>query len=119
MRKPLHEPTFLVLTALLDEPLHGYALLAEVVTVSAGRVHLRVGTLYAALDRLCAEGLVVVVSEEVVRGRLRRTYGVTSVGREVLSAEVDRMASLASAARSRLRGRTVGVGDLLPGGGAR
>jgi len=105
MSKPLHEPTFLILTALLDEPLHGYALLAEVESVSGGRVRLRVGTLYAALDRLTDEGLVAVESEEVVSGRLRRTYRVTAAGAEAVAAEVDRMAALARKARARLRRR--------------
>jgi DNA-binding PadR family transcriptional regulator len=105
MSKPLHEPTFLILTALLAGPLHGYALLTEVHKVSGGRVSLRVGTLYAALDRLTAEGLVAVQSEEVVSGRLRRTYHVTAAGSDAVSTEVDRMATLARAARSRLRRR--------------
>ncbi len=119
MSKPLQEPTFLILTALLEEPLHGYALLAEVERVSGGRVQLRVGTLYAALDRLADEGLVAVESEEVVRGRLRRTYRVTATGAEVLTAEVDRMATLAEKARARLRGRAQ-VGAVRPAtGGAR
>jgi DNA-binding PadR family transcriptional regulator len=105
MTKPMQEPTFLILTALLPEPLHGYALLTEVEAVSAGRVRLRVGTLYAALDRLAEEGLVEVASEEVVRGRLRRTYRITGAGAQALEAEVERMASLTRKARERLRGR--------------
>ncbi len=105
MTKPMQEPTFLILTALMPKPLHGYALLAEVENVSGGRVRVRVGTLYAALDRLTDEGLVAVESEEVVRGRLRRTYRVTGDGEQALAAEVDRMAALTRKARARLRGR--------------
>lgn len=117
MSKPLQEPTFLILTALLGEPLHGYALLAEVESVSGGRVRLRVGTLYAALDRLTQEGLVAVESEEVVNGRLRRTYAVTGAGTEALAAEVDRMTTLARKARVRLRGRlATGAAALATGG---
>ena len=117
MNKPLQEPTVLILTALVDEPLHGYGLLAEVERVSAGRVRLRVGTLYAALDRLTSEGLVEVESEEVVSGRLRRTYRITSAGAGALAVEVDRMAALASTAGARLRGRgTAGTPTLAPGG---
>jgi DNA-binding PadR family transcriptional regulator len=64
---------------------------------------MRVGTLYAALDRLTHEGLVEVHAEEVVSGRLRRTYRVTGEGVAALSAEAERMASLARRARNRLR----------------
>lgn len=107
MTKPMQEPTFLILTALLAEPLHGYALISEIEKASDGRVRLRVGTLYAALDRLTQEGLVEVDSEAVVRGRLRRTYRVTGEGAAALSAEAERMASLARRARSRLRHRAL------------
>ena len=119
MSKPLHEPTFLILTALLGGPLHGYALLSEVESISGGRVRLRVGTLYAALDRLAEEGLVAVASEEVVNGRLRRTYRVTAAGSETLAAEVDRMTALAKKARARLPGRFAAGAATVATGGAR
>lgn len=118
MSKPLQEPTFLILTALLEQPQHGYALLTDVERLSGGRVSLRVGTLYAALDRLTGEGLVAVESEEVVRGRLRRTYCLTAAGAEVVAAEANRMAELAQAARRGLR-RRARVGAESAAGGAR
>jgi PadR family transcriptional regulator PadR len=62
--------------------------LQTVESLSQGRVRLRAGTLYAALDRLVAEGLVVASGEEVVDGRLRRYYRLTDEGRRVLTAEV-------------------------------
>ena len=49
---PLREPTFFVLTALLPAPLHGYGIIKAVEEMSDGRVRLRAGTLYAALERL-------------------------------------------------------------------
>jgi DNA-binding PadR family transcriptional regulator len=108
MGKPLQEPTFLILTALLAEPLHGYALLKEIEGMTGGRVRLRVGTLYAALDRLTDEGLVTVHAEAMVDGRLRRTYRVTGSGSSVLRAEAGRMSTLARTARARLRERAAG-----------
>ena len=54
----LHEPTFLMLTALAKGPQHGYGIITDVEQISGGRVRLRAGTLYAALDRVVAEGLV-------------------------------------------------------------
>jgi PadR family transcriptional regulator, regulatory protein PadR len=120
MSKPMQEPTFLILTALVSEPLHGYALISEVEKASDGRVRLRVGTLYAALDRLTQEGLVEVHAEEVVNGRLRRTYRVTGEGAAALSAEAERMASLARRARTRLGHRGVpATGFEVALGGAR
>lgn len=99
----MREPTFLVLTALVDGPMHGYGIIGEVVGLSGGRVRLLPGTLYAALDRLVAQGLVEHVRDEVAGGRMRRYYSLTSTGLEVLRAETARLRQLAGAAESRLR----------------
>src|SRR5256885_12736485 len=63
---PVREPTFLILTALAGEPMHGYGLIAEVARLSDGRISLRPGTLYGALDRLGDAGLVGVRHEGIV-----------------------------------------------------
>ena len=73
----LQEPTFLVLAALAAEPLYGYGIIRAVAEISADDVHLRPGTLYPALDRLTADGLVELHREEIVVGRLRRYYRLT------------------------------------------
>jgi DNA-binding PadR family transcriptional regulator len=101
--RPLQEPTFLILTALTPSPRHGYAVLKEVEQLSDGRVVLRPGTLYAALDRLTADGLVEVDREEVIDGRLRRYYRITDAGGARLADEAQRMRSNASVALKRLR----------------
>jgi DNA-binding PadR family transcriptional regulator len=99
----MREPTFLILTALADGPRHGYGILQEVQTVSKGRVRLLPGTLYTALDRLAAEGLVAHEHDERVDGRLRRYYRLTDEGLTALDAEAARLQQLATAARTRLR----------------
>ena len=99
------EPVFLILTALVDEPRHGYGITQEVGRITDGNVDLKVGTLYGALDRLSAEGLVALDCEEVESGRLRRYYRLTERGVGVLSAEADRMATEAAVAIERLSGR--------------
>ena len=101
----MREPTFLVLAALADGRKHGYALIAEAAELSDGRVQLKVGTLYAALDRLGTEGLVEDAGEEIVNGRLRRYYRLTDVGVERLDQEAARLASNAANARAKLRAR--------------
>jgi DNA-binding PadR family transcriptional regulator len=101
----LREPTFLILTALAEAPQHGYALLERVAEISGGRVRLRAGTLYAALDRLVREGLVAVSGEEVVEGRLRRYYALSDVGQHALALEAHRWQANVEAATRVLAAR--------------
>jgi DNA-binding PadR family transcriptional regulator len=99
----MREPTFLILTALAGAPRHGYGILREVGALSGGRVTLLTGTLYTALDRLSAEGLVEPDHEELVDGRARRYYRLTADGLAALSTETARLRQLATAAEGRLR----------------
>jgi DNA-binding PadR family transcriptional regulator len=103
MTTPLREPTFLILTALARGPLHGYGLITEVAELSDGRITLRPGTLYGALDRLSDDGMVAPDHEEVVDGRLRRYYRLTDEGLNVLGAETERMRRNLEAATVRLK----------------
>ena len=98
----MHEPTFLILTSLAEGRKHGYALISDAAELSDGRVTLKVGTLYAALDRLAREGLIIAAGEEVADGRLRRYYELTGVGRQQLADEAASMAELAKRASARL-----------------
>jgi DNA-binding PadR family transcriptional regulator len=77
--------------------------MTDVARISDGRVRLRAGTLYAALDRLKADALVTSDKEEIVDGRLRRYYRITDEGTAQLAAEVRRLRANAAAAESRLR----------------
>ena len=99
----MHEPTFLILTSLAEGRKHGYALISDAAQLSDGRVTLKVGTLYAALDRLAREGLIAAAGEEISDGRLRRYYELTGEGRQQLADEAARMAALATRAAARLR----------------
>jgi DNA-binding PadR family transcriptional regulator len=93
-----------IMAVLADGDLHGYAILAEVRSLSDGEIKLGTGTLYGALERLLDAGILVVVDEEVVDGRLRRYYRLTETGRKALVSELDRRAQLLTAARHRLAG---------------
>jgi DNA-binding PadR family transcriptional regulator len=113
---PLREPTFLILTALAAGPQHGYAIMADVAGISSGRVRLRAGTLYAALDRLRSDGHVDVDREEVIDGRLRRYYRLTPAGSQLLAAETERQRANAAEATRRLR--NLGTTTAFAGGAA-
>ena len=98
----MQEATFLILTALAAGSQHGYGILADISQISGGRVRLRAGTLYTALDRLRGDGLIEVDREEIVEGRLRRYYRLTGEGSKRLAAEAARLQANAHAAISRL-----------------
>ena len=107
----MREPTFWVLTALASQPRHGYGVIQQVTRLSDGAVTLQAGTLYAALDRLAAEGLVEIDRDEVVDGRTRRYYRLTSDGAEALDAETERLRrSLEAATRQLAARRHAGLG---------
>jgi DNA-binding PadR family transcriptional regulator len=99
----LREPTFLILTALAAGAQHGYGIMTDVAEISGGRVRLRAGSLYAALNRLVMERLVEFDREEIVDGRLRRYYRLTPSGAERLAVEVDRLSRTTAVARRRLK----------------
>lgn len=100
---------FLILTALVDQPRHGYGIVQEVAHLSQGRTHLKVGTLYGALDRLTDEGLLALDRDEVESGRLRRYYRLTELGAAQLAADAQRLADNARIATERLRERGVAL----------
>jgi DNA-binding PadR family transcriptional regulator len=99
----MQEPSFFILAAIAGEPLHGYGVMRAVSDLSEGRLRLRAGTLYAALERLTEDGLLVVDREEPVEGRLRRYYRLTDRGAAALDAETARLKANAAMAAARLR----------------
>jgi DNA-binding PadR family transcriptional regulator len=103
--RAMQEATFLILTALAAGSQHGYGIIADVQEISGGRVRLRAGTLYTALDRLRADELIRVDREEIVDNRLRRYYRLTPAGGQRLAAEAARLHANATAALSRLNRR--------------
>ena len=106
----MQEPTFLILTALAAQPLHGYGIIQAVAGLSDGEVKLRAGTLYGALDRLTEQGLIDVDREEAVDGRLRRYYRLADAGAAALAEQAERLRRRAAAAETQLRRRPLPAG---------
>ena len=90
------EPAVLILTSLVDGPLHGYAIVKDVEAVA--RVRLGPGTLYATLARLESRGLIAGLPS---RDR-RRPYQITSGGVALLRDRLERMDSIARTGLERL-----------------
>jgi PadR family transcriptional regulator, regulatory protein PadR len=95
-------PSYFALAALIDGPLHGYAIVRRAAELSDGQVRLSTGTLYALLERAIAEGLVVAGAPYEEGGRQRRDYSLTRRGRDELEAEAQRLARAARTVKRRL-----------------
>ena len=100
---PLSMQVFQILLALIDEDLHGYAIIRDVGVRTGGEVRLTASTLYAAIKRLLENGSI----EELDRrpksddDPRRRYYRLTPRGREMARAEARRLERLAAMAREK------------------
>lgn len=106
--RELRRSSYFILAALLDGPLHGYALIKRVGDLSGGDIRLSTGTLFGALDRLADEGMIVAGREERVGGRVRRSYTLTESGLDVLTREAGRLRRAARVVETRLAPHAVG-----------
>jgi DNA-binding PadR family transcriptional regulator len=100
--EPLGAPAVHVLLALGSEAKHGYAIMQDIASESAGTIRLLPGTLYSTIKKLLAERLLEEV--DAPRGAdsddaRRRYYRVTKRGRAAAEAEVRRMTMLVKLGR--------------------
>lgn len=91
------DPGLLVLTSLADGPKHGYAITVDVEQFSG--VHLGPGTLYGALARLEAKGLI----EALPADDRRHPYRLTADGSEALTHELRQLEAVTRQGLERLR----------------
>jgi DNA-binding PadR family transcriptional regulator len=111
---PLPSASLHIMLALRDGERHGYALMREVERLSDGAVRMGPGTLYGAIKRLLADGLIEETAERPdpeLDDQRRRYYRLTGLGEGVCSAELERLSKLLE----RTRGRDLGARRLRPG----
>lgn len=75
----------LLLSLVAREPMYGYQLVKDMEQRSSGYFRFKEGTLYPALHRLEAEGLISGQWRPAVNGQLRRYYQITEDGLKKLS----------------------------------
>ena len=100
---PLTESTYLIMLSLI-QPMHGYGVMQEVKELTGGVVRLGPGTMYGALTALQERGMIELVEpagsvDGAARGRQRKEYVLTALGREVLRVEQARLQKLADIGR--------------------
>jgi len=100
---PLSTQVFQILLSLVDDDLHGYAIIQDVAERTGGEVRLTASTLYAAIKRLLDTAWI-----EECRQRpranddaRRRYYHLTPLGRRAVRAEALRLERLAAMARAK------------------
>jgi DNA-binding PadR family transcriptional regulator len=103
---PLKPQWFHILLALAGEEQHGYGIMQEVLDRTMGKVHLWPATLYGSLKRMIEAELIEESSKrprpEIDDAR-RRYYRLTSLGRQVLDAECERLQGLVHAIQTKRR----------------
>jgi PadR family transcriptional regulator, regulatory protein PadR len=87
----------LVMRAVADEPLHGYALVHRLRLISGNRLHIPQGSLYPALHRLEHQGLLKGEWAPTQTGREAKFYRLTAKGRKRLETEMAEWRELSTA----------------------
>jgi len=103
---PLHHNWFHILLSLVGSEQHGYGIMQEVLERTNGDVRIWPATLYGALQRMIADGLIEE-SEERPAPELddarRRYYKLTRLGRRVLDLECERLREMLRMAQRKRR----------------
>ncbi|HUQ82354.1 MAG TPA: PadR family transcriptional regulator [Gemmatimonadaceae bacterium] len=101
---PLSAQVFQILLSLVDEDLHGYALIQDIRRRTDGEISLTASTLYAAVKRLLAVQWIEEVEHVTPppgHDDRRRYYRITARGRAGAREEAMRLERLTSMAREK------------------
>jgi DNA-binding PadR family transcriptional regulator len=90
------EPALLILVSLAQGPRHGYSMTEDIAAIAD--VRLGPGTLYGALARLEARGLIEPLKSE----DRRNPYRLTALGERALRARLNSMMAVARTGQRRL-----------------
>ena len=101
--QPLTPAILHILLVLSGGENHGYAVKQEVERRTHGVIKLGPGTLYESIQRMVELSLIEEARRRQSDRTQRRYYRLTSFGRQVLRAEIARLADIVDFARSSLR----------------
>ena len=87
----------LVMRAIADEPMHGYAIANRLRLISGERLQIPQGSLYPSLHRLERKGLLKGEWAATDTGREARVYRLTPKGRRQLDSEIQSWSELSTA----------------------
>ena len=90
---PMTEAMYYILLS-LEQPVHGYGMMQRIRELSHDRVKMGPGTLYGVLTRMRQDGWIEQIEAE--GDERRKTYVLTTLGRQELLAEYRRLQKLVS-----------------------
>ncbi|HLZ22827.1 MAG TPA: PadR family transcriptional regulator [Ktedonobacterales bacterium] len=101
---PLTPAVFHILLALADSERHGYGIMRDIAERTQGSVRMGPGTLYGTIQRMLADGLIVVADERpdpAHDDERRRYYRLSDLGLRVARAEALRLERLVRLAQAK------------------
>lgn len=103
---PLTPAVFHILLALADGERHGYSIMQEIAAQTQGKFRIGPTTLYRSIKQMLESGLIVETDERpdpALDDERRRYYRLTTFGKRVALAEIQRFE------------RTIALAQSLPG----
>ncbi len=104
---PLTPAVLHILLALSTQERHGYGIMKQVKTESAGKVNMGPGTLYGSLGRMIEAGLIRESDKKIdpeMDDARRVYYQITGLGHKALAAELDRYREVVTVAKQKRLG---------------
>lgn len=101
---PLSAPVLSILLALGSGVAHPYGIMQAIDERTGGKAVILPGTLYTSIARMLRQGLIEETPERPQPeedDQRRRYYRVTSLGRRVVTADVERLEALVRVAREQ------------------
>lgn len=86
---PMTETGFYILFCLQEE-MHGYNILQQVLSMTGQEIKISPGTMYGSLSKMEKDGLIHFVREE----DKRKIYKISELGQEILDIELKRIERL-------------------------
>ena len=87
----LTESYFYILLCLRESNNHGYGIMQRTIELSNGRVKIGSGTMYGAVSNMLKRKWIVECESADTR---KRMYQLTTLGKEILESECDRLEEL-------------------------
>jgi DNA-binding PadR family transcriptional regulator len=108
---PLTPVVLHILLALTDGERHGYAIAQEIEETTDGQIHMGPGTLYGSIQRMLSASLIEETAprRQTDDDERRRYYRMTTLGKRVLEAELQRLSRVVRLARTKRILRDPGV----------